>query len=372
MAGSRARCRRRSVEQRGGAGGVGGGAVEVEVGSLQRPGDVVLGEPAAVDVGSGSASATTRPPIEANHAGASGSSRVGVGVDGDQAPAGAVDVVERPAVDGALHEQAPGVRRRRGGRRPPSMPGSVGRLGELAGRPAAAIASSRAAASAGSGTQMTLPSSIENSIAWRALGQPLLLVGVEQRVGGAAVEHEVELPGQVGGVADARRTCPARRTAASGGRRRRRGAPGRRATARRSGPGTCRRRGARGGRCRGARPTARAAPRPAASSLSSSSVSCGQAHELPAPPAGPAGHRGGRPGRVADLEVDRIEHARLVEDDVDDEPVVEEPEVVHGDAEQVAHGAVGAVAADGVAGPHRRRRRRRRPTTRVVVLRRGR
>ena len=85
------------------------------------------------------------------------------------------------------------------------MPGSGGIVGRLVGRRAAAIASSRAAASAGSGTQITLPSSIENSIAARALRQPLLAGSVSSSASAAcAAEHEVELPGQVGGVADAR------------------------------------------------------------------------------------------------------------------------------------------------------------------------
>ena len=68
---------------------------------------------------------------------------------------------------------------------------------------AAAMASSRAAASAGSGTQMTLPSSMEKSIAAFALGPALLVVGRRAaRVAARPLEHQVELPGQVGGVAD--------------------------------------------------------------------------------------------------------------------------------------------------------------------------
>ena len=50
-----------------------------------------------------------------------------------------------------------------------AMPGSGG-ASVGSGPTSGAIASSRAAASAGSGTQMTLPSSMENSMAWRALG----------------------------------------------------------------------------------------------------------------------------------------------------------------------------------------------------------
>jgi hypothetical protein len=79
-----------------------------------------------------------------------------------------------------------------------------------------------------------------------------------------------------------------------------------------------------------------------------------QAHELPAPAARTAGHRGRRPGRVADLQVDRVEHARLVEDHVDDEPVVEEAEVLDRQICQPAHRTVGSVAADDVARRDRR------------------
>ncbi len=52
---------------------------------------------------------------------------------------------------------------------PELMPGSPG-AGPGSSPTPAAMASSRAAASAGSGTQITLPSSIEKSIAALALG----------------------------------------------------------------------------------------------------------------------------------------------------------------------------------------------------------
>ena len=110
-------------------------------------------------------------------------------------------VVERPAADLALHELRAGVRRGR-----VDEPACRCRAGRAAGpyrSTPAAIASSRAAASAGSGTQITLPSSIEKLDRRSRARQPLRLVGVEQRVGGATVEHEVELPRQVGGVAQA-------------------------------------------------------------------------------------------------------------------------------------------------------------------------
>ena len=78
-----------------------------------------------------------------------------------------------------------------------------------------------------------------------------------------------------------------------------------------------------------------------------------QRHELPAAPARSAGHDGRGSSRVADLDVQRVEHPRLVEDDVDDEPVVEERPVLHRDPGQRPNGAVGAVAADDVPGPDR-------------------
>ena len=72
----------------------------------------------------------------------------------------------------------------------------------------------------------------------------------------------------------------------------------------------------------------------------------GELHELPAPAPGTARHGGRRPGRVAHLQVDRVEDARLVEDHVDDQPVVEETEVVYRQARQRAHRAVRSVTAD--------------------------
>ena len=78
-----------------------------------------------------------------------------------------------------------------------------------------------------------------------------------------------------------------------------------------------------------------------------------QAHELPPAPARATRHHGGRPARVADLQVDRVEHPRLVQNDVDDEPVVEEAEVLHGHLAQLPDRAVGAVAADDIAGSQR-------------------
>ena len=69
--------------------------------------------------------ATTRPPIGVEPAVVPGRAD-GVSVDGDEAPAGAVDVVEPAAVDGALDEERAGVRRV-GWMSPPVMPGSRAR-----------------------------------------------------------------------------------------------------------------------------------------------------------------------------------------------------------------------------------------------------
>ena len=79
-------------------------------------------------------------------------------------------------------------------------------------------------------------------------------------------------------------------------------------------------------------------------------------HELPAAPTGAARHDRGRASGIANLHVDRVEDAWLVEHDVDDQPVVEEGAVDHRHAEQLTHRALRSVARDGVARPHRVRR----------------
>src|SRR5262249_54156421 len=81
-------------------------------------------------------------------------------------------------------------------------------------------------------------------------------------------------------------------------------------------------------------------------------VLAGQAHELPAPASGPARHDGRRPGRIADLTVDRLPDPGFPGHDVDDEPVEEETEVGRGEPQSAAQEAVGAVAADDVAGAY--------------------
>ena len=98
-----------------------------------------------------------------------------------------------------------------------------------------------------------------------------------------------------------------------------------------------------------------------------------QAHELPAPVPRTARDHRGRAAGVADLEVGRIEDPWLVEVDVDNQPVEVKAAVLEGDAEQVAHRAVGTVATDDVGrrrrgGGFHRRSTRYRPTPSPVVL----
>ena len=214
---------------------------------------------------------------------------------------------KRRPVDGALRRTGLPAWGESASMTPAVDAGQRRHLGRLAGPTAAAMAASRAAASSGSGTQMTLPSSIEklDGLAGAAAAAPgrrcrAARPALRRRARGRASRRGWRRRG-------CRRTCPARRTAASGGRRRRRAAPARAPLLGVAGvervDGVALERGVAGSR----RPTARAAPRPRSSS-SSSSDSCGEAHELPAAPPGPAGHGGGRPGRVADLQVDRVEH----------------------------------------------------------------
>ena len=178
--------------------------------------------------------------------------------------------------------------------------------------------------------------------------QPLDLVRVEQLVAGTPGEDEVELPGEVGGVAQsgAHPLAGERRHLVGGvaGEERPSGAPARGV------PGLERvhRVALQPGVARMHVPRREQLPR---SGLVVELVErlVGEPHELPAAATGAARHRGGRPRRIADLHVDRIEHAGLVEDDVDDQPVVEEAEIDDVDAGEPADGAVGTVAADHVA-----------------------
>ena len=191
------------------------GAVEIEVGALQRVRRVVLGEPANERADRARRSATTRPPIDSNHCRASSiDARPCRRRRTTRRQPVAVHVVELAAADAG-----PGTSWRRraaqvGWMSPAASPGSAGRRSAPSPTPAA-IASSRAAASAASGTQITLPSSIENSIAARARSAAApsrsCRAALRRR---RSVEHQVELPRQVRGVAQGRSTCPGPRTAA--------------------------------------------------------------------------------------------------------------------------------------------------------------
>ena len=89
------------------------GAVEVEVGSLQRAASCRARRTSGRTAASGSASATTRPPIDSNHAALVRDRCTSTSASSDdEPPAVAVHVVERPAADLALHE----LRARRGAR----------------------------------------------------------------------------------------------------------------------------------------------------------------------------------------------------------------------------------------------------------------
>lgn len=76
----------------------------------------------------------------------------------------------------------------------------------------------------------------------------------------------------------------------------------------------------------------------------------GYAHELPAPVPGSCRDGRARPGRVADLQVVGLVLALVVCDDIADQPVVGEGVVGHGGVDAAADEAVGAVAADHPAG----------------------
>ena len=215
-------------EQRGRRRAVGGGAVEVEVGSLQRPARRRAPANQRRVHRSGRRARRRVPPIVSNQSTSVGIERVDVGVDGDEPPAVAVHVVEPPAVDLALHE----LRRRRAARsewmRPrgdagqarapaPTSPSYAGGHGLVAGGGLGRIGHADHLAE------------LDRELDRRAgARQPLRLVGVEQRRRrrGRRARGRASTPGwrRRGG----RSTCPGRRTAASGGRRRRRGRPGRR------------------------------------------------------------------------------------------------------------------------------------------------
>lgn len=178
------------------------------------------------------------------------------------------------------------------------------------------------------------------------------VVGVEQGDGGTAAQHQVELPGEVGGVTQAgAHALPGERRRLVGG------VPGQQDPAvvpplhppgLEPVHGVALERGVAGVHV----PRRQQLP---GGGLGVELVEglAGQAHELPAPTAGSARHQRGGAGRIADLQVDRIEHPGLVEHDVDDQPVVEVAEVAHRGVEQGAHGRAGTVGAHHEAGPQR-------------------
>ena len=183
----------------------------------------------------------------------------------------------------------------------------------------------------GSGTQMTLPSSIENSIAWRALGSrsswyvsssasgawpPRTRSSFQARLAASRMPAHMPCPANGGiwwAASPASSTRPVAPLLGVAGVERVHGVA------------------LEAGVARVHVPRREQLPR-ALLVVEVVERLVGQPHELPAAPAGPAGHRRRRSGRVADLQVDRVEHARLVEDDVDDQPVEEEAEVVHAEA----------------------------------------
>ena len=85
--------------------GEAGGAVEVEVGSLQSGGGVVLGEPAAVRRRQ-PATVTTRPPIEANQSRVAGSRSMGSASMVTRRQPAPCTSSKRAAVDAALRRTA--------------------------------------------------------------------------------------------------------------------------------------------------------------------------------------------------------------------------------------------------------------------------
>ena len=162
---------------------------------------------------------------------------------------------------------------------------------------------------------------------------------------GEATQDEVELPGQVGGVAD-----PRAHALTGEGRHLVSGVAGQEhpswaPLARPSAPGTCSRRDARGWRCRGARPTAPAAatptPRRSRSAGSSSGRRMNSQRRRPGPPDTTVVGRGGS----QTCTLIGVEHASSCRTTSTMSQSKKNPRSVDVDVEQRAHGAVGAVAA---------------------------
>ncbi len=139
----------------------------------------------------------------------------------------------------------------------------------------------------------------------RTCGDALARVGVEQRIRARAGEHEVELPGEIGGVAEARAHALA-------GERRHlvRGVAGEQQAARAasrppSAPGSGRRCAARGAAFSGVTPHGASSRQAVASLLSSSMLSPGRRMNSQRRRPGSAGDQRRRPRRIADLDVER-------------------------------------------------------------------
>ena len=177
----------------------------------------------------------------------------------------------------------------------------------------------------------------------------LLFVGREQRRRRTAVEHQIELPRQVGGVADA-----GAHALAGEGRHEVRGVAGEQRPVVQ--PPVGHPRLERVDRvtlqsCVAGMHVPLLEQLPGTGLLSELLERLrGKSHELPAASSRSARDDRGRTCGVADLQVDRVELTNLVEHDVDDQPVVEEATVVGPDAEQSAHRRVRSVAADHVPG----------------------
>ena len=183
------------------------------------------------------------------------------------------------------------------------------------------------------------------------VGGALGAVGVQQRVGHRSREDEVELPREVGHVAQVRaHPLPGER------RHEVRGVAGEQHPAvtppvEPLGLEPVDRVPFERGGLRGHAPRLQQPPRHVGA-VELGRVLTGQCHELPAPPPRAAGHDRGRPPWVAQLPGGRVEHDGLVRDDVDDEPVELETEIGAVRPDQVPDRAVGAVGTHDPAGRH--------------------
>jgi hypothetical protein len=315
-------------EQSGGAGDVGGGAVEEEVGALQGPAGVVLTEP-ATEHGVGRVDGDHLPADRVEPLDQVSPERrdvACVGIARHEPPAGAVDVVERPPVDRALDEQVPGVGRlgmHESGR-------GTGQIGDLdrfgADRRRHGGVACRGLVGVRDADHLAeLHRELDDSPGVR---EALLLVRVEEGLGRLPGQDEVELPGEVAGVAD-----PGAQPLSGERRHLVRGVAGQEDPPRPpllgvAGLERVHRVPFEAGVAGMDIPRREQLPGPPFV-VEFLERLAGELHELPPPAPGSARHGRRRPGRVADLQVERVVDTRFVEDHVDDQPVVEEPEVVH-------------------------------------------